>query len=187
MKLLSVIRSLANLVIILLPSISMADSDHFSDKEIQQDVKEFIQTVFGPKAPTLAEVIHFEGIGSLENNEAILELKMCKDKFQIIDPENSKKCQMFLKSRAMHPDQAESLYYKLLRQKLQVSPSMLKIESIKHTTEANGYNHTKITLSVSNRAEQLFLTHPDLRVNAAEDGFVKVIAIQVPIFIYLQN
>ncbi|MEQ1766616.1 MAG: hypothetical protein ABL859_04240, partial [Methylotenera sp.] len=145
----------------------MADSDHFSDKEIQQNLKEFIQAVFGPKAPTLAEVIHFEGIGSLENNEAILELKMCKDKFQIIDPGNSKKCQMIITSRAMHPEQAESLYYKLLRQKLQVSPSMLKIESIKRTTETNGYNHIKITLSVSNRAEQLLLTHPDRRAVAA--------------------
>lgn len=183
----------------LLPSFVQAgETNYFSPDEVRGNVVKFINTIFGAKPPTLANLIYFSGGESMLDLEVPLEEEVCRKKYKANPPQDWGKCwDQFVGPRHDHPQKHESLYYKLLRKKLSVKSDGLTINSIKFVNgEANNKaSYFLITMDViepnlkqqSMFPKQLILSHVDSPSQVSESGTVSIEAVVIPIREQLDN
>lgn len=189
------IRQVA-LLLVLLPSVALADGARFTDEEVRGNATQFIHKVFGSKPPTVKDLIYFEGADSaLIEKETPSEYDACKAKFKTVDPANDSRCsELFDGFKFLHPEQMESLYYRQLRKRLGVKPESLQIESIRFvegiSNKTSGYFLVTVNVRDSNKKhlrfyKQLLLVHQESQKQVPEAGVISVEAVVMPIQDYL--
>jgi hypothetical protein len=125
-------------------------SDQFTQDEVRLNVHRYIDVVFGPVTPTLADYLGFEG----GHNEAeyALELRECEKTYSsksvsrpgdiLANPE----CTRWISARRNNPSASPSLFYKAIREKLNVDPKNVTIVSILRKDGANGAYRVTVRL-----------------------------------------
>ena len=163
------------LTVIVLPLSTLGEEIHFSPQEVHENVIEYLNVVFGVKEPTLQDYMRFEGIDP--GYEAQLALRSCKIKFPDKEPEKSDDCGRYINSRYDNKDKVVSLYYKLLREKLAITPSSIrnaKIHVVAPNSEDDAYR-VSVRFPALNR--RLIIGHA-LRHDLAELGLVGIIEVE---------
>lgn len=106
----------------------------YTDKQIEANVKDFVETVFGKKELTLAD--YYRLIGEGADIESEFEFRVCYEKKGLKYPPQEgerilDECRQFSYDRAHKPDSVPSYYLSAIRERFKLDPKKLKIHKVK--------------------------------------------------------
>lgn len=181
-------------IIVLTQSAFAEDRIKFTEVEVRINAEKFLNTVFGEKPPTLADLLYFENHESPMETENKLLYALCKRKYKIANPEENKQCwDNVINPRYSNPSKYQSLYYGLIRKKLGVSVNQLKIKSVNwvegHPEKYSGVFLVNVDVNDAKYyppylPPQIVLLHAPYHEYVV-DGMVEVYSIVMPIYDYL--